>query len=785
MKKIKILVCTLLVTHSISNASFNTMSDLKEYAALHQEFPKADNDHWGDPDYTSYHRSLNPSYLNILLQKIGFKKKPAWDIQSFEKALNETLAQREKNKLSGRKIAHIQLTFPAKILVWGDLGGSFHSLVRSLNWLQSKGIINENLEIAKNDYYLVFNGNAINRSAYILETLTTLLVLLNRNPERIIYLRGNCEDDNAWYDEGLKRELLIRSERRLTNEVPYASTVSKLFNTLPLAFYLSTIKEPSSLIRISPTGLDNAEINEDFFGSFWTRPPTDKIHYYDVTDKKRSTTKVDIKVIVKTENWMLETRAASGQPHDMFGLGLLDQDRGVTAWSVLSSPNIGNQKYLDFYCDAFGMISLESTIEKSFITLFSQNIKDLRGFKQYEPFNVFSGLQLTRKNTARKNFKIGSSLGLIRGVPIMSRQVMRGMSTRIQEANSNDELQNLFLSLTSYNDDYIPYVAHQNIINLVDNYGVDVILLPTGSPTLNAYLDLIKQDKILTLFPITGNPGFFNNSLVGLINYRANYADEVRALLDHVMEGKLIKRFAFFYQDDSYGLDALKAAKEFLQNYKGIKIIEIPYLSGSTDFSKQAGIIKAESPEAIGLFSTALSTREFIRQIGSENLNNKVLFGLSFLAEESIRSYANRLGVNITFAAVVPNPHTSNLPIATAYRKQMDTSKYKYDTFSFEAYIGTSILIDALKKAKKPTRNDIKEYLESLQNYDLDGLKLSFDPERRMLSTKVWIEKGQNEPWIEKNIAELKKSALKTPGAQDEATTQRANADPTKNEKSL
>lgn len=757
MQIIKKILCLLILMGHSASFCFNTLYDLQQYAANHEEFPKSDDEYWADPDYTSYHRSLNPNLTTRLLLKTGLKKNDGWSINLFEKTLTSVLAQRKKANLSGRNIAHIQFTFPARILIWGNLNGSFHSLIRSLTWLKTNGILNDNLEVIKNDYYLVFNGDVIDRSAHILETFTTILLLLERNPSQVLYLRGNDEDHNNWHDEGLKRELLIRSNRRPTGNIPYDESVSAFFNTLPLAFYISTIKDPHTLIRISPTGRDNAEIDEQFFGSFWTKPPMDTMHYYDITKKIPSETKVDVKVIVKAEDWMIESRAASGEPRDMFGLGLLNQDRGSTAWSILSSPTMGNQKYLDFYFDAFGMIAIEAYIKNSSITLFNENIKFLQGFKQHESFNLFTGIQLTRKNIAQKDFKIGSTLGLIGGIPVMSKYILRGMAGRIQKANLEEELKEFYLTLTTYNDDYTPYLARENILKLINTDHVDVILSPTGNQTLTSYLDLIKENKVLTLFPVAGSTEFFNPELTGLINYRAKISDEIHALITHIISKKAVNRIALFYQEDAYGISALNAAHEILQALEISDWIDIPYLRGSTEFKKQADLVREKNPDAIGLFSTALPTREFLRQLGTEHLSNKVLFGPSFLAEDTIRLFAARRGIPIIFSAVVPSPFKSQSLLVQEYRKQMSTYRYKLDTFSLEGYLGASILIDTLSHLKDPTPANIKNYLESLKDYDLKGLKLSFNPDRRSLGTKVWIETGETNDWIEFDLAELNK----------------------------
>ena len=49
------------------------------------------------------------------------------------------------------------------------------SLLRTLNELKRMEILDDHFHIAKPDYYLVFNGDLIGESPFLLETLTLLL----------------------------------------------------------------------------------------------------------------------------------------------------------------------------------------------------------------------------------------------------------------------------------------------------------------------------------------------------------------------------------------------------------------------------------------------------------------------------------------------------------------------------------------------------------------------------------------------------------------------------------
>ena len=355
------------------------------------------------------------------------------------------------------------------------------------------------------------------------------------------------------------------------------------------------------------------------------------------------------------------------------------------------------------------------------------------------------------ENIPTKELVIGSTMSLVKGVPIMGKNIKRGMSVCINKQNQNGGIKNHIIRAIILNDNYIPHEARQNI-NMFIESGIDIILLPIGSPTLAAYENYLKQNKILTLFPVTGASQFRNPELTGLINYRPTYADEVVALTEYISQERAIKSFGIFYQNDSYGIGPFNATKEYFKHHDIKNWFGLPYVRSTIDFKRQAKEIKEKAPGAIGMFATAFAAQEFIRQTGIDIMGIKQLFGISFLGERSIRVFAQKHGLNILFGAVVPNPHMSQLPIVQEYREEMDKYNYQYDVFSLEAYITTSIFLETLKMLEPPfTKEKVKAKLESLHNFKFKGLTLTFNAQHRDLSQGVYIETGENKKWIEKN----------------------------------
>lgn len=734
------------MTQSLLGAS--SLSDLQKQAESLTEFPKNKSADWRYPDYKELYTSLAPNIITRLLHK---KTAP---VNTLQELLIPITAQRHTESESKNHVVHLVAPTGSQFFICSEISGGFHSLIRILTHLQKQNILDDSLTLTKPNTFLIFNGNSISRGPYNIETLTTIVLLIKQNPTRVFYLKGKQETHDYWTNLNFRQELKYRGKLFFTSGIPLKNELSAFFETLPSALYLTIPEENKKFIRISPSGRSDIAIDETIVAQNLPKTASTGAHIVSLQRKKESAQQEAIPQIIsiiKSEHWIKKHEAK-------LGLAETDQDQGSTAWTVLSSAIEPYQKLFSFSYDAYAVLTLSNPLSASTITLYNKKLNSAEPFKKVISYSIQTGIPVDQKkrNGTTGHFTIGSSMALVQGVPIMGQRTKRGMSVRLNAENDAGGMNHNLLRSIVYNDNYTPHVARKNIETLLSRDKAELILLPVGSPTLTSYLDFIKDKKAIVLFPITGGPQFRDPSLKGIVHFRGTYADEVRALVDYMVTEGAAKRFAFFYQDDAYGKGPLEAAHAEL-NKKGITSwTDVPYQRNSVDFKEQAQKIKEAQPDAIGLFSTAQATQELIRQIGIDFLTNKQLFGISFLGEASFRRFIAKHGLKVLFGAVVPNPHTSNLEIVKEYRAAMDKEGYPYDIFSLEAYIATSLFLDVMKKISPPiTKEKILHALEQLTEYNFKGLTLTFDPEHRDLARHIWLESGDDQEWVQKEIEKI------------------------------
>lgn len=365
---------------------FNTMTLLKKFTRTHDEFPPIDNDNWYDPDYTSFHKKNAPGRITRFVQAMGLKN-PLWDVHLFKKIMVQVTESRELSGLIGRFIQKITTKDDDQFIFFGTLNAAFHSLVRCLEELMSQGLIDESLMFLKPNVYIVFNGNVVNGSPYILETLTLILVLMQKNPTQIFYTRGQLEDKEYWKEEGLRRELENKASRVSKETIPMARSVQEFFNTLPLALYLmcETPEKTKNIIRVSAWATDFKELDEDSFVQFFN-DSQEGVSTLKLGDKRPERSAVPLKVLIRNSRLGLGYNPTTG-------LRQSSKEKGIFVWTILSGPTGVKRRLFDFFYDAFTVLTIRNSTNTSTIRLCNRDIRDISQFSCGPTFNVFTGVE--------------------------------------------------------------------------------------------------------------------------------------------------------------------------------------------------------------------------------------------------------------------------------------------------------------------------------------------------------------------------------------------------------
>lgn len=401
-----VLLCLACVSFhfikpGLHQSGFKDLISLQQFAdKISEQKIVMDNSNLLKPSYDKYYATLKPSFfkerLKTLMQFLKLAQNDIWQSSNFIEMLNKVLEAFKKADLpKSDYVSKVMLSESSKVIVFGDLMGTFDSFVRDLKKLKDLDIMGDDFKLKKPSDFIVLTGDAVSRSPYQLELLSILFKVMLANPNQFFYIKGNHETDNHWKEYSLKSELVLRlgiflAEREVAT---IEDNISLLFSMLPTGLYMGIPNtNPVQFIRICHLGAERSPLfipeSENKLYKFLTTPQKDlgqveTIAFNQIRDED-SMKNIPILSIIKAEK-KRETY------QDMDGLRQLPSENGITAWTVLSCPSEVFQKGLKFFYDAFVVLSFGKNAEKdSKITLYKQDIRAKTGFTTREA-NLVSG----------------------------------------------------------------------------------------------------------------------------------------------------------------------------------------------------------------------------------------------------------------------------------------------------------------------------------------------------------------------------------------------------------
>jgi len=694
----------------------DTISHISEYVQTVPELPEPSAGDWYHPNFYTFMQQMQPSLWGDITSLFGFTVK-SWEALEFSDVLRRVTEKREQMDLpkKGNKLyQQVHVAPESKLYVWGDLHASLHSLCRGLYVLQQRGVINDQLQLQDEHTYIEIMGDTVNRAPYSLQTLTVILHLMEQNPQQVIYTRGNHETDSYWTNFTMREQLRLAADHLSDEDIPLYDEINAFFATLPHVLYVAVENHPEEMLHVSHGGTslhDQIQDNKDLS------------QMQKIVARLRGEARFQV---------LRETN----------GLELIGFVYGAPEWSLISCPNWVYQHYFNFTYDAFATVYFGDTLASSTLTLNARDAThDDAEFQQVEHYHLTTGV---RKKTPQpqaldaQQFSFGSSIAISSGLGMQGESLYRGITTAvIHENHENGTIMQPYL----LNDAYMPHHAYQNATTLMDDFGVNTFVAPTGTPTLDMYQGVVKRQAGAIFFPVTGADMFRSSEMSHMIHFRPSYAQEARKLTEYMLEEHKATRILFFYQDDNFGRSLRDEGASVMQDRGFTGWESLSYVAGQVDFTTQAQKVREYNPSAIAFFSTVDAAKRLIRELSLSFLINRMLFGNSDLSVYGFRSFLRDYGLSCHVALAVPDPQTSDIPIAQEFREQMNKLGWPQDVFAFEGYIAIQLLSHALSQIKQPAQpSDIVAWFEQLDQYNFKGLELTFDPETRALSQPVRIE---------------------------------------------
>lgn len=308
------------------------------------------------------------------------------------------------------------------------------------------------------------------------------------------------------------------------------------------------------------------------------------------------------------------------------------------------------------------------------------------------------------------------------------REQTEGAKLYLDFVNANGGVHGRKIRLVSMDDAFDAKRAAANARELV-NKGVFALFLTRGTPQNEAILPVLKDSGTPLIAPSTGAIVLHEPLNPLVFNVRTRYQTEAeRAIAQLHAQG--ITRIAVVHVNDSFGKDCLAGYMAGLKNARLEPVGVFSYDRAKGDTNEAAEKVIAARPQAIVTAGHSKPLSNLVRKVRASDVSAVPIVTLSNLSSQSFLKDLGDVKHGVIVMQVFPNPTRDFTRIAVEM-KRMAASKpdFVVSHMAMEGFAAAKVLVEGLKRAgRTPSRASLIAGLESLQDYDLGGLQVSYSP---------------------------------------------------------
>jgi branched-chain amino acid transport system substrate-binding protein len=245
--------------------------------------------------------------------------------------------------------------------------------------------------------------------------------------------------------------------------------------------------------------------------------------------------------------------------------------------------------------------------------------------------------------------------------------------------------------------------------------------------------NVLAEKKIAMIAPI---------GAIGATNFyplRPSYNDEVDKLLHETLDTQK-KRVALLYFNQTFGPGLSKFAEDTAKRI-GVNVVATTSFEAAPDkiessVAGAAATLAKADPDAVIIMSAGVGVYHFAKSFRQQKGGNLAqLYAISPAdAALLVKTAGLDNAVGVVISQALPYPQHNALAVVREYQKAM--KQYAADRplsfYSLEGFMGAKIAVEALRRAgSNPTREKVIAALNTMQDYDLGDLVVSYSPQRR------------------------------------------------------
>jgi branched-chain amino acid transport system substrate-binding protein len=314
-----------------------------------------------------------------------------------------------------------------------------------------------------------------------------------------------------------------------------------------------------------------------------------------------------------------------------------------------------------------------------------------------------------------------------------SRGMVLGMTALFDQVNAAGGIGGRMIKLVNLDDDLNPKrMVEITTQQLLPDPNVLALIgyVNTGGLTALAKDNAFGKSGIAMIAPLQGDHQVVDADNV--FPFRAGYADEVKALVQHA-KTMGHRRLAVVAYSIAFGPAMAKVAEEAARK-QGLEV-SVTMVDGAPDRIEQnmaeaARKVAEHQPGAVLMVCAGRYATELAKALQSGPAAGVQMYGMSVILAENL---VNALGVNrargIVLAQAVPFPFAQGIPLVYEYQRTMQ-ARLPNEPLSFatlEGFAAAKIAVEGLRRAgPNLTREKIAQALNGAGEINLGGIYVKY-----------------------------------------------------------
>ena len=306
-------------------------------------------------------------------------------------------------------------------------------------------------------------------------------------------------------------------------------------------------------------------------------------------------------------------------------------------------------------------------------------------------------------------------------------QMRDGMMLWFNHVNAQGGVHGRTIRLVTRDDGYESDRAAENTRKLIEADRVFALVGYVGTPTSKASLPVFTKAKVPFVGPFTGAELLRTPLNPYVFNVRASYYNETDAIVEQLLTTGS-KRFAVFYQNDSYGLAGLTGVQIAVRKRGGEIVATGTVERNTVDVAKAIKAILPKRPDAVIMISAYKSIAAFIKTAKKDGYDGQ-FYNVSFVGSTALANELGNEGVGVAISQVVPFPWSLSVPVVEEFNNLAKKAKVDVNFSSLEGFLVAKVTVEGLQRAgRNLTRERFMKALESMHDVDFGGFAVSYSP---------------------------------------------------------